>query len=79
MVMLLVVLVVVLMLTAKAWKSIAPASGAIMPDSGTEALHEAEPATAGDAQYSDLPDLGEMQSNTSEHAEQVQEALQAID
>jgi hypothetical protein len=78
-VMLLVVLVVVLMLTARAWKAIAPASGAIMPTSATEAVRVAEPDTAGDAQYSDLPNVGEMQQTTSEHADQVQEALDSID
>ena len=80
-VLLAVVMVVVLLLVARSWKSLGPTaiqvthggeSGAIVPDHGE--------SQAGAAVASgDLPGLNQMQQETDAHAQQVQEALAATD
>ena len=80
-VLLAIVMVVVLLLVARSWKSLGPTaiqvtnggdSGVVVPDHGD--------SQAGAAVASgNLPGLNEMQEETDAHAQQVQEALAATD
>jgi hypothetical protein len=80
MVVLLVVLAVVLVLVAKAWKSVAPtaldvsgvAPASALPDHGQPQAVEA-------VRRGDLPRMEEAQARTDEHGARVQEALQAAE
>jgi hypothetical protein len=78
--MLLVVMAVVLMLVAKAWRSVAPEaleasdalqSGPLNPHGETEA--------AGAVRSGELPRLQDTRKETDEHSARVQEALDAIE
>ena len=74
MILMAVVMVIVLLLVARAWTSVAPTAVQIAspPDSGLEQDGEGE-----DAQR--LPTLNEMRENTKEHAEQLEDARKQID
>ena len=78
-VILVVVLVVVLFLVAKSWRSVAPTAAQIQ---GGEApiVDDHGEAGAAEAQRSgELPDLNEMRQETDAHAQQVQEAFEATE
>ena len=78
-VMLVVVLAVVLLLAARQWKSVAPVALQIDPDQPAIANDHGE-AGAGEALRSGgLPDLQDMRQQTGEHADQLQEALEATE
>ncbi len=77
MILLLVVLAVVLVLVAKAWKTVTPTVLDVRDvQSGPLDNHGQEKAGAA-LRKGDLPGLRETQENTDAHAAQVQEALNA--
>jgi len=70
-------LAVVMILVARQWKAVAPTA---LQVSGTAGAGGIDDHAEGDAvQSGELPDLGEMQQATDEHAAQVQEALAATE
>lgn len=76
--LLMVVLVVVLLLVARSWNSVAPTALDVRDAHGTTVVDDHGEAEAGQAVESgSLPGLGEMQAETDEHAQQVQDALAA--
>jgi len=79
-VMLVVVLAVVLLLAARQWRSVAPTALQVSdPDLSAVADDHGE-AGAGEALRSgQLPDLRDMKQQTGEHADQLQEALEATE
>jgi hypothetical protein len=72
-VVLVVTLVVVLLLVARSWKSVAPTATQI-PDQVILDDH-GEPEAAGTIREGGLPDLNQMRRQTNLHSKQVQEAL----
>lgn len=78
--MLLVVMGIVLLMVAKAWRSTAPAivDTQNVLDSHPASAHGEEDA-ARELRGGDLPRLSDAQRNTDAHAAQVQEALQAVE
>ncbi len=77
MILMAIVMVIVLLLVARAWTSVAPTAMQIATpsDSGLEQDEEGEDGE--DAQR--LPTLNDMRENTAEHAEQLEEARKQID
>jgi len=78
-VILAVVLVVVLLLVARSWRSVAPTAAQIQGGEGGVVDDHGETDAAAAQRSGDLPDLNEMREETDAHAEQVQEALEATD
>jgi hypothetical protein len=79
-VILVVVLAVVLLLVARAWRSVAPTAAQIQGGDAPIAVEDHGEEEAGEAQRSgDLPDLNEMRDETDAHAQAVQEALEATE
>jgi hypothetical protein len=80
MVALLVVMAVVLILVAKAWRSVAPEAMETHDalQSGPLSDHGQEEA-AGALRSGELPKLGETRRETDEHSARVQEALDATE
>ena len=79
-VILVVVLAVVLLLAVKAWENVMPATSALSGTGSTAAVSDhGQPEAVEEARSSDLPDLTDMRDSTSEHADQVREALETID
>lgn len=79
-VMLLVVLVIVMLLVAKSWKSVAPTAMQIDDPYLPLTVDDHGETGAGEALRSGrLPDLNDMRQQTGAHAQQVQEALEAIE
>ena len=72
-VLLVVTLVVVLLLVARSWKSVAPTATQI-PDHVILDDH-GEPETTESIREGSLPDLNQMRRQTNLHSKQVQEAL----
>ncbi len=74
MILMAIVMVVVLLLVARAWTSVAPTAMQIASpsDSGLEQDGEDEDAER-------LPTLNEMRESTKEHAEELEEARKQID
>jgi len=73
-----VVLVIVLLLVARSWNSVAPTALDIHDRSTPTLIDDRGETEAGEAlQSGALPDLGEMQQATDGHAEQVQDTLAA--
>ncbi len=79
-VMLLVVLAVVLLIAAKAWKSAAPTALEVATPVGDVTIsdHGASEA-AGQVRPGGLPGLSDMRRETGTHTQQVEETLQQID
>ncbi len=79
MVFLLVVLVIVLLLSARAWRSVAPMALDVVPQlSGNcDAPSENRPEPVRGAGH--IPDLKDMRKNTSQHADRIQELQDQID
>ncbi len=79
MVLLLVVLVIVLLLSARAWRSVAPMALEVVPQlSGNgDAPSENRPEPVRGAGH--VPDLNEMRKSTSQHADRIQELQDQID
>jgi hypothetical protein len=79
-VMLVVTLLVVLLVVARSWRSVAPTATAI-PDGPL--VHTVDDAPAGDGDDGSgpghLPDLRETQRETDAHAQAVQDAMSAIE
>ena len=78
-ILMLVVMVIVLLLVARAWTSVAPTAVQItspqLPGADTDADGDAD-----DGEESGrLLSLNEMKENTEEHAKQLDEAREAID
>ena len=80
MVMLVIVMAVVLVMVANAWRSTAPAilDTQNVLDSNPAAAH-GEAGAARQVRDGSLPRLSDAQRTTDAHAAQVQEALQATD
>ncbi len=81
MILMLVVMVIVLLLVARAWTSVAPTAVQITSPS-ISGLEQDDSDTAQDEEGEDkkrLPTLNEMRENTAEHAEQLEEARKQID
>ena len=77
-VMLVIVMLAVLLLVAKSWRSVAPTAIQITTPDGE--ISVSTPGTEGIADNpGGLPNLNEMRQNTSAHTDQVQDALQQID
>jgi hypothetical protein len=68
-VVLLVVLAIVLLLVARAWRSVAPTAAGL----------GAATSPRGEVAPRDLPDLGETRERTDDHAREVQDALAATE
>jgi len=83
MIVLLVALVIVLLLVARSWKSVAPEAMQVSNPDGSSVSVQASDhgeTEAGEAVRSgDLPDLNETKKQTDAHAQQVQEALAATE
>lgn len=79
-VMAIVVLVIVLLLASKAWKSAMPkAAQALTPGSSRQVDDHGQTA-AGDAIRSgNLPDMKQMGQNTDQHIQQIQDAAKKQD
>ena len=79
-VMLLVVVAIVLLLTAKNWKAVAPTAMQVTNPGAAGPVDDHGETGAGQAVRSGrLPDLNEMRQSTDAHAEQVQEMLEEIE
>lgn len=77
MVILAVVAVVVLLLAARAWKSVAPTASQITePGTGAPVPTHGQEDAAQEVRGGNMPDLNEMRNSTSEHSDQLQEALE---
>jgi len=76
--MLAIVVAVVLLLAARAWRSVAPEASEIMKPALPE-LSDQSPEGTGSGSSSNLPRLGEMQEDTAAHADRVREALEQTD
>ncbi len=74
MILMAIVMVIVLLLVARAWTSVAPTAMQIATPSNSGLGQDEE---GEDAQR--LPTLNDMRENTAEHAEQLEEARQQID
>jgi hypothetical protein len=75
---LVVTLAIVLLLVARQWKSIAPTATQLSgPDSSGVIDDHGQSGAGEEVRSGTMPDLNEMQQETNEHAEQVQEALAA--
>jgi hypothetical protein len=70
-------MVIVLLLVARAWKSVAPT--AVQITSPSLGLEEGEEGEEGEEDKDRLPTLNDMRENTAEHAEQLEEARKQID
>ncbi len=80
MILLVVVLAVVLLLAAKAWKTAAPTALDLHEATQSGPLNDHGQTAAGAAlRKGDLPRLQETQENTDAHAAQLQEALDAVE
>ena len=77
MILMAVVMVIVLLLVARAWTSVAPTAMQIATPSNSGLGQDEEGEDGEDAQR--LPTLNDMRENTAEHAEQLEEARQQID
>jgi hypothetical protein len=80
MVMLLIVMAVVLLMVAKAWRTMAPSiidTQNVLDTHPVSAHGEAD--AAAEIRSGNLPNLSEAQRNTDAHAAQVQEAMQAVE
>ncbi len=77
MILMLVVMVIVLLLVARAWTSVAPTAAQIASPSDAGLEQDGEGEEAEDAQR--RPTLNEMRESTKEHAEQLEEARKQID
>ena len=75
--LLLVVVAIVLLMTAKAWESMAPAALDVTSRESEGRQEMLQEAVGEDGSH--LPDLHEMQQSTQEHADQIQEAIDQID
>lgn len=74
---LILVMAVVLILTAKAWQKFGPAA---IDVSNPEVISDGgQPEAAATIRSSDTPNLKQTQESTDAHAEQVQEAMDAIE
>jgi hypothetical protein len=80
-VMLLATLLVVLLLVARSWRAVAPQAIQVTNPGGSQInvqYHDHGEAGAGDAlNRGELPGLGETQQRTDQHAQQMQDALDA--
>ncbi len=80
MVVLVIVMAVVLLLVAKSWKSVAPTAVQLTGEGPSAPLETHGEGQAGEALRSGtLPNLNQMRSETSAHAEQLQQALVEIE
>ena len=80
MILLVVVLAVVLLLAAKAWKTVAPTALDTQDALQSGPLNDHGQGEAGQAiRKGDLPRLRETQENTDAHSARVQEALHAVE
>lgn len=81
MILMLIVMVIVLLLVARAWTSVAPTAVQITSPSVPGLQQNGADATE-DGENEDpqrLPDLNEMKENADQHAEQLEEARKQID
>ncbi len=80
MVVLLVVLAIVLLLTARSWKSVTPTLAQLPGAEGSGPISDHGQTGAAEAvRESGLPDLQQMQQTTSEYSDLVQETLKESD
>ena len=79
-VMLVVVLAVVLLLAARQWRSVAPTALQVSdPDLSAVADDHGETGAGEALRSGQLPDLRDMKQQTGEHADRLQEALEATE
>jgi hypothetical protein len=79
-VMLVVVLVVVMFLVARQWRSVAPTALQVSdPDYSAIADDHGETGAGEALRSGRLPDLKDMRQQTGAHADQLQEALEATE
>ncbi len=77
-VVLIVVVAVVLWLTARAWRAVAPTAAEVASPAEASDVDEAR-SEAGEAVRSgELPDLSKMRQETGQHADAVGEALKQV-
>ena len=80
MILLLVVMAVVLILVAKAWRSVAPEAMQTTDALQSGPLNDrGQEEAAGALRSGELPKLGDTQRETDKHSARVQEALDAIE
>lgn len=80
MILLIVVMAVVMLLAAQAWKKFGPAAMQVGDAGASGRLDDRGETAAGEAVRSgELPRLQEAQNETDAHASRVQEALKAIE
>jgi len=74
------VLAVVLLLVARNWQSVAPTAIEVTsPELGAGVDDHGETGAAAELRSGQLPNLGEMRDSTNAHAEELQQALEAIE
>lgn len=78
MILSLVVMVIVLLLVARAWTKVAPTAVQITSPS-LQGLQQGDSETAEGEGSQRLPTLNEMRESTSQHAEELEKARQQID
>ena len=79
-VILLVVLAVVMLLVARNWKSVAPTAIQVTnPSSPVQVDDHGQPEAGEAIRSGQLPNLNDMRQATSQHASEVQDALQEIE
>ena len=77
---LIVALAIVLLLVAKNWRSVAPHAIQVTdPDLGATVDDHGQTEAGEAVRSGQLPDMNEMRQQTDAHAQQVQEALEAIE
>ena len=80
MVVLLVALVIVMILVARQWRSLGPTAVQINdPDYSAIADDHGETGASEALRSGGLPDLNDMRRGTSQHADRLQEALEATE
>jgi len=80
MIALLIVMAVVLVLVAKAWRSVAPEAIEASETLGSGPMNDhGQKEAAGSLRSGELPKLGDTRRETDEHSARVQEALDAIE
>jgi hypothetical protein len=77
--MMLAVLLIVLLLSGKAWKSALPAAQALKPGASQTVPDHGDKATGDAVRSGNLPDLKTMGNRTDQHIQQVKDASKGQD
>ena len=80
MIVLLIAMTIALVLTARSWRSVAPAAQQVHDAQGATGFDDHGQAdAAGEVRSGEIPNLQDTQRETSEHTARVQEALNEIE